>query len=214
MGSLKLPHPTGGNSMSIAAPAANPSDDITLKVPSTTGSAGEVLKVATANHSSTNAELEFAKVAFQSYACIADRKAADAEGGSSSAATWMTRDLNTELFDPDGIVSISSNQFTLAAGTYFIDWTCPIYKGNRGLSILYDITGSAELAQSTSPRSDYATSSGVDQRGFARISPTGSNVYEIRQKVEAAKASYGLGRPGLYGAYSIYTQVLIYKEVS
>ena len=32
---------------------------MTLKLPSTTGSAGQVLKVASANHSATNAELEF-----------------------------------------------------------------------------------------------------------------------------------------------------------
>ena len=59
MSSVKLKH-SSGNGTIINAPAANPSADITLKVPSTTGSAGQVLKVATANHSSTNAELEWA----------------------------------------------------------------------------------------------------------------------------------------------------------
>ena len=58
MSSLKLKH-SSGNGTLINAPASNPSADITLKVPSTTGSAGQVLKVASANHSSTNAELEF-----------------------------------------------------------------------------------------------------------------------------------------------------------
>ena len=36
---------------------------ITLKLPSTTGSAGQVLSVASANHSSTNARLRFAAAA-------------------------------------------------------------------------------------------------------------------------------------------------------
>ena len=58
MGSIKLKH-TSGNGTIIHSPAANPSSDVTLKLPSTTGSAGQVLKVASANHSSTNAELEF-----------------------------------------------------------------------------------------------------------------------------------------------------------
>ena len=31
------------------------------------------------------------------------------------SAANSTRDLNTEIADPDGIVSISSNQFTLGA---------------------------------------------------------------------------------------------------
>lgn len=59
MGSIKLKH-TSGNGTILHSPAANPSSDITLKLPSTTGSAGQVLKIASANHSSTNAELEFA----------------------------------------------------------------------------------------------------------------------------------------------------------
>jgi hypothetical protein len=59
MASINLKH-TSGNGTILNSPAANPSSDITLKLPSTTGSAGQVLKVASANHSSTNAELEFA----------------------------------------------------------------------------------------------------------------------------------------------------------
>ena len=58
MSSVKLKH-SSGNGTIINGPAANPSADITLKVPSTTGTAGQVLAVASANHSSTNAELEW-----------------------------------------------------------------------------------------------------------------------------------------------------------
>jgi len=58
MASIKLKH-ASGNSTILNSPAANPTNDVTLKLPSTTGSAGQVLKVASANHSSTNAELEF-----------------------------------------------------------------------------------------------------------------------------------------------------------
>ena len=57
MGAIKLKH-TSGNGTILNSPAANPSSDITLKLPSTTGSAGQVLSVASANHSPTNAELE------------------------------------------------------------------------------------------------------------------------------------------------------------
>tara|TARA_R100000353_G_scaffold94126_1_gene69064 strand:- start:611 stop:1261 length:651 start_codon:yes stop_codon:yes gene_type:complete len=58
MASINLKH-SSGNGTILNSPAANPSADITLKLPSTTGSAGQVLKIASANHSSTNAELEF-----------------------------------------------------------------------------------------------------------------------------------------------------------
>ena len=44
MSSIKLPH-SGGGSMSIGAPDTNPSGDLTLTLPSTIGSAGQVLGV-------------------------------------------------------------------------------------------------------------------------------------------------------------------------
>ena len=62
MASIKLKH-SSGNSTILNSPAANPTNDVTLKLPSTTGSAGQVLQVASANHSATNAELEFAAAA-------------------------------------------------------------------------------------------------------------------------------------------------------
>jgi len=81
--SIKLKH-ASGNGTSFHSPASNPSSDITLKVPSTTGSAGQVLKVASANHSSTNAELEWA--------------AAGVDGISSSAdATAITIDSSERV---------------------------------------------------------------------------------------------------------------------
>jgi hypothetical protein len=58
MASIKLKH-ASGNGTILNSPAANPTNDVTLKLPSTSGSAGQVLKVASANHSATNAELEF-----------------------------------------------------------------------------------------------------------------------------------------------------------
>ena len=53
MGAIKLPH-ASGNSMSIAAPATNPSGDLELKLPATIGSAGQYLR-----NSSTAGTLEF-----------------------------------------------------------------------------------------------------------------------------------------------------------
>ena len=43
MSQIKLKH-SGGNSVIIAAPASNPSSDVTLKLPQADGSAGQVIK--------------------------------------------------------------------------------------------------------------------------------------------------------------------------
>ena len=62
----------------------------------------------------------FGTKTFVSYAIIAEQQSAGTEAGTFTSGAWRTRSLNTEITDPDGIVSLSSNGFTLQAGTYFI----------------------------------------------------------------------------------------------
>ena len=91
MASIKLKH-SSGNGTILNSPAANPSSDITLKLPSTTGSAGQVLKVASANHSSTNAELEFAADAGGKILQVKSASKEDvfSTSGSANGATDVT----------------------------------------------------------------------------------------------------------------------------
>ena len=139
MASVKLKH-TSGNGTILHSPAANPSSDVTLKLPSTTGSAGQVLKVASANHSSTNAELEFA---------------ADVAGGITQAdiyrlnttinatynsvdvitSNWERPDESDDVFDKIGAgMSESSGIFTFpVTGIYFVSFIARWY-GNGNTS--------------------------------------------------------------------------------
>ena len=55
-----------------------------------------------------------------SYAILRDEKATTVDGGSSSSTTWNARDLNTETYDPDSIVSITSDEFTPISGDYIL----------------------------------------------------------------------------------------------
>ena len=124
MGAIKLKH-TSGNGTILNSPAANPSSDITLKLPSTTGSAGQVLTVASANHSSRNAELEFAAAASGGGITIAQtfrRTSTTATNGASNylTGTWEKSDNTAQ----GGIGSFdlpSSGIFTFpSTGFYFI----------------------------------------------------------------------------------------------
>ena len=134
MGSIKLKH-TSGNGTILNSPAANPSSDITLKLPSTTGSAGQVLTVASANHSSTNAELEFAAAASGGGITIAQtfrRTSTTATNGASDylTGTWEKSDGTAQgglgSFDlpSSGIFTFPSTGFYLITfQTYFEDST-------------------------------------------------------------------------------------------
>ena len=68
-------------------------------------------------------------------------------GGSSTSGSYQTRTLNTEVYDGIGS-TLSSNQFTLPAGTYQIRARAPA-RGGSGVTIhkakLYNITDSADV---------------------------------------------------------------------
>ena len=219
MSKIRL-HGSSSGYMEITPPAAASSTNVTL--PNSAGTlllddgsaanltqipAANIVGVCTAGLTRTGG---FGK--FASYAIIADQKSQDTDGGTFTAGDWRTRDLNTELADPDSIVSISSNQFTLAAGSYLIEWSCPALRVGRHQSRLYDITGSASIQQGKSAVSDTGSDGdGNDSDGAARITISANNIYEIQHRCASTYSSTGLGNGADMGA-EIYTLVKIHKE--
>ena len=170
--------------------------------------AANIVGVCTAGFSRTGG---FGK--FASYAIIADQKATDVAGGSSSTGTFNTRDLNTELADPDGIVTISSNQFTLQAGSYLIRASAPAYKAARHQILINNVTDSAVAAVGQPEYCGGGES--VGNRAFAagRVTITGAKAFDIRHRVGNAETTYGLGVEANYDLQpNIYTIVEIFKE--
>lgn len=148
---------------------------------------------------------------FVSYAVICDQKAVSTYGGSATSGSWQTRDLNTELYDPDGIVSISSNQFTLSAGSYLIIASAPACGVNAHTARLYDVTGASEIQIGTVQHTDNGRFLNTTSFVYARVSPTASNVYRIDTRVTTSVSTYGLGNQNDWSA-NIFTVVQIYKE--
>jgi len=150
--------------------------------------------------------------AFTSYAVILDQKSQNTDGGTFTQDAWQTRDLNTEGFDPDGIVSISSNKFTLAAGSYLVRWSAPAYKCDKNGTRLYDVTNATAISPvGTTEHANTSTGAQVRSIGAARITPSGSTEYRIEHRCAATRADNG------FGFFSnlqveVYTVVEIYKE--
>jgi len=148
---------------------------------------------------------------FSSYAIIADQKSSGTDGGTATSGSWQTRDLNTEIADPNSIVSISTNQFTLAAGNYLITWSAPAGDVKGHQSRLYDVTGTAEIGVGTSEYSYTDYDGETRSMGALRVTPSGSNVYRIEHRVNTTKADRGYGTGTGWGTEQ-YTTVEIYKE--
>lgn len=147
---------------------------------------------------------------FVSYAILEDQKSQNTDGGTFSTGAWRTRDLNTEVADPDSIVTIASNQFTLAAGTYLISWSAPAYSSNRHQSALFDSTNTTYYYGS----SEYCYDASADQTrsfGSARITIASSTVFEIRHRTDNGNDFNGFGEASNF-ATEVYTRVEIFRE--
>jgi len=144
-----------------------------------------------------------------SVAYIKDVKS-NGTGGGASAAGEQTRVLNT-LEDSDSIVtSLSSNAFTLPAGTYDIEAFVPAYRVSRHKAYLYNNTDSTITLMGTNAYSntagDYATSHSII---IGRISIASPKAFIINHNTGSVNSA-GLGLDTTASSYSeIYTVVKI-----
>jgi len=201
-GSVSAPAVTGTDSNTgITFPAAD-----TIKF-----STGGVERISITNSGISGTGIS-AGGKFSSYAFIKDTKGNTTDGGTFTSGAWRTRDLNAEISDEDGIVSISSNQFTLAAGNYLIKFQAPALKVEFHQARLRNNTDGINY----SGTSEYSGSGDVVQTvsfGVARVAITGSKAFEIQHRSTATKTTDGFGQPSYgFGDESIYTLVEIFKE--
>ena len=159
--------------------------------------------MATTIRGDDNFDTAYAK----SVAIIADVKSVSTDGGTNTINIWQTRDLNTEIDDPENIVSISANQFTLQAGKYLIEWSCPAYAVDRHVSRLYNITTSTVEGEGTAL---YSGSDNNVTTGAAIVTVASANALEIQHYTQTAKAGDGFGVDAITGN-SVYTLVKIHK---
>ena len=125
---------------------------------------------------------------------VKDYKAAS-DGGSATADTVHTRDLNTTEGDFTKFGSLSSNQFTLEPGTYILTANAPSYVVERHQLFLYDVTGTSYISEgrscfSGSPADGIVATHAEVQHKW---SITSSTAYEIRHYTINARATDGLG---------------------
>ena len=197
---IKLNAASGGGSFSLQAPSSSANNRV-FTLPD---SADATLLTSTASLGK-----------FASYAVICDQKTSGTHGGTFTSGSWRTRDLNTELADADGIVSISSNQFTLQAGTYLVVASAPAFRVDRHMIRMMNETDSTAVEYGTSEHCDSSDISTTRSFLKARFTISGAKEFEISHRCSATKSSDGLGvntGGGFTVANEKYTIVEIYKE--
>jgi len=143
---------------------------------------------------------------------IQDVKNAGTHGGTFSSGAWRTRTLNTYQVNQIGLAALSSNQFVLPAGTYYIYALCPARYVQQHKARLQNITdGSTSILGQTASCvfADYDGVSNAILSGVITI--TGNKTFEIQHYSNASNSDDGFGIALNAGVNEIYTIVEITK---
>ena len=144
------------------------------------------------------------------YAVFADEKASGG-GGTFTSGAWRTRDINTTVYNGITGCSISSNQITLAAGTYIIEAHMPVQGADWGSSRLYNITDSSVAGFGTTWYVEGgAATDQYDANMKTAITIAATKTFEIQQYGTTTRAGTGFGQNSGYQT-EVYTQILITK---
>jgi len=159
----------------------------------------------------TIAEMIAASATTNEYIKLSDVKASGTEGGGFTSGAWQTRTLNTEDTDTGNHCSLSSNQFTLDAGTYEILATARTAKVNGNKLRLRNITDSADtliglnaFTEATHAGSNIAVLSG-------RFTIAASKTFELQHRCQVTRATNGYGESTGFGVSEVYAIIELSK---
>ena len=153
-------------------------------------------------------------VLYKSIAIISDEKPSNTHAGSFNNGAWRVRDLNNIVADPDGIVSLASNQFTLQAGTYTIAAVAPAVDVQTHQARIYNVTDSSIVEYG---RSAIAWDNGLVQQDATVdtvFTISSAKTFELQHICELTVATYGLGfrHTAAWSAPETYSVVKIYQH--
>ena len=159
-------------------------------------------------------------VGYTAWASVMDRKDASLGGGGFTSGAWRDRDLNA-FIDPDDIVSLSSNEFTLQAGTYMIEWICAGYAIERNKTRLYNVTDGEvpDVGPNGGGVTDnqyhgaYNTGMSMNHGSATKLTITSAKAFKIQHYcTNTISSGFGIGsNDSGFHAYNYYTVVWIYK---
>jgi hypothetical protein len=146
------------------------------------------------------------------YILIRDEKSKNTPGGDFASPGWQPRILNTEVMDTGNHASISSNQITLAAGTYRANIICTVGNVGGHQARLWNISDDTLLLLGTSQFShvtDLAQNTASIIMG--RFTLTDTKVIEVQHAGTSFKATSGFGYAANIGV-EIYTVVELIRD--
>ena len=153
--------------------------------------------------------LGFSSAGTRDYVHIQDQKTNGTAGGSITANTRTTRDLNIIVSDEASRCVLSSNQFTLDPGDYEIMVVAPSFSIRRNKLILFNVTDSVDIMVSGNAISNDDVGCNTILTG--RFTIGSGKALSIQQICQISKSGNGLGVETSFGLTEVYTDVQLWK---
>ncbi|MDZ8190012.1 MAG: hypothetical protein RMX96_34900 [Nostoc sp. ChiSLP02] len=153
-----------------------------------------------------------ATVVTNKYIQLLDLKSDNSHGGSATAGSWLSRDLNTIANDDTGSVVLSNNLFVLPAGTYIANIQIPFEVTGRTRCRLRNTTDGTDILYSSSEY--FQTGNGSSGHCFikGKFTIASNKSLQVQYRCNTSQASFGLGNATGFGSPNeIFTIVELSK---
>lgn len=135
--------------------------------------------------------------------------ASNTAGGTSTAGSWQTRPINTEVIDTGGFGAVAANVITLQPGRYTF-WASATFAGSTaqiGRLRWRNTTAGSTVLQSV----NYGAGAGTPSfSGFFEISTTSN--FELQYWVSTGSATTGLGAALNTGDVEVYATIMLLRH--
>lgn len=126
-------------------------------------------------------------------------------------ASWSTRPLNIEGYDPGGIVTLAGNQFTVAVNSY-ITWDTVFFQTRRSQSRIFNVTDGVvvDVGMSGRARRDIPDDTTFVSNGSAFLAAGKTYRMEVYCEIADGGTS-SLGAPVGAGVDELYASVRFWR---
>ena len=142
-------------------------------------------------------------------AVLEDQKSAGTNGGSFTSTSWVKRTLNTEVYDPDGLISVASSEFTPTVNGW-VEWSAPAREVYAHKTRLYNVTGAAVVGYGSSEWSEANAGKGFHTRSFGGAPVSAGTTYRIEHYASTTRSTDGLGNAHGVGT-EVYTRLQFWR---
>ena len=148
----------------------------------------------------------------EDYILLQHQETSGTDGGTATSGSWETGTLNTEVADTGNNCTLSSNAFTLSAGTYRIYATSPFLATNSSKMKLRNTSDSTDVLIGTNDHADSGGSDNGVSIVAGQFTISSSKTFEMQRRVQTTKAANGYGVTAGFSVTEVYLQVELWKE--